>query len=150
MQPVPPSLVLLFGPPVTDGAVPPRGGVAVCVAVRVAVAGCRSVGGRGEAVAGLCLRDCKNEYTFIRIARLMTFNGSLTKRGDGEPGGEPPAGTGVEGGEMDRRSGIGGGPGWAGGDLVRLRQGRLNLQVFCQLGQRGDPEAECVHDWRAF
>ena len=55
--------------------------------VRVAVAGCRSVGGRGEAVAGLCLRDCKNKYTFIRIARLMTFNGSLTKRGDGEPGG---------------------------------------------------------------
>ena len=82
-----PPLVLLFGPPVTDGAVPPRGGVAVCVAVRVAVAGCRSVGGRGEAVAGLCLRDCKNEYTLIRIARLMTFYGSLTKRGDGEPGG---------------------------------------------------------------
>ena len=83
-----PPLVLLFGPPVTDGAVPPGGGVAVGVAVRVAVAGCRSVGGRGEAVAGLCLRDCKNEYeyTFIRIARL-TFNGSLTKRGDGEPGG---------------------------------------------------------------
>ena len=74
-----PPLVLLLRPPVTDGA--------VCVTVRVAVAGCRSVGGRGEAVAGLCLRDCKNEYTLIRIARLMTFYGSLTKRGDGEPGG---------------------------------------------------------------